>query len=193
MYTSEFYPLMINGLIEVQDFVTSADIYQEGGCGNYGQFKPEDKQTFCNSSSFDVGEATGFHMEYVYGNKKRGDVTAAMAYANLKQASMDSNTGIVELPPLIAQLYANKGFTIFSLADDTSHMATVRPTQTLSIPDIFLKGPLLANVGPKTVTGIVSAKTAFGESRVNNNKVHYFMDVNQLQIYIGTTKAAKKY
>lgn len=187
-----FYPLMINGLIEIQDYVLVADIYQEGAGGNFNNFKPEDKQTFCNQSSFDVGDNTGFHMSYVYGKEWRYDVSATEAYKNLQNASQNEKTSIREINSLSAQRLANKGFTIFAAADDTGHIATVRPDFNITFVGVLLNGPTLANVGESQYTGIKSTKTAFG-SHFKNNHVHYFMDANQNQIYSGTKNAAKKY
>ena len=192
MSISGSYPLMINGLMEIQNFVLAAEIYQEGAGGNFNNYKPEDKKTFCNQSSFDVGDNTGFHMSYVYGNEWRYDVSATEAYENLKTASLNEESSIREINSLSAQRFANKGFTIFAAADDTGHISTVRPDFNNTFVNVLLYGPTLANVGEAKYTGIKSTNTAFGK-HFRENHVHYFMDINQNQIYSGTSNAAKKF
>ena len=128
-------------------------------------------------------DATGFHTEYVYGEKGKMNTKAAEAYENLKKASLDSNTGIKEVSALQAQQYANKGYTVVTALDEnghkkneSGHIATVRPN-TLFPSEVLFNGPTIANVGIKNGIMSTSDSNAYGKLYKNGN-VHFFVDLN---------------
>ena len=196
-----YYQNMVDGLVEAQNIIKDAPMYQAGAGGPFG-ISSTPSTTWCNISQYDVMEATSYHTEYVYGDSDRWNTRADMAYENLHKASQNSaTTGIIEGGALTAQKYANKGFTVAAVLDenghekdDSGHIATVRPDTSRTVSDVIENGPTVMHIGVNN--GVMTTRQSFGKSPNKDNNyesgnVHFFVDTNQPAIYKGKDDIAK--
>ena len=183
-----YYQNMVDGLVEAQNIIKDAPMYQAGAGGPFG-ISSTPSTTWCNISQYDVMEATSYHTEYVYGDSDRWNTRADMAYENLNKASQNSaTTGIIEVGALTAQKYANKGFTVAAVLDenghekdDSGHIATVRPDTSRTVFDVIENGPTVMHIGKNN--GVMTTRQSFGKSPNKDNNyesgnVHFFVDTN---------------
>ena len=153
-------------------------MYQPGAGGNYNL--PDPAKTWCNQSTFDVAEVTGFHAEAMYGNESRYNVSANEAADNIALAAANPKSGIKSTNADNAQRLANMGFTVIvaQKRNGIGHLSTVRPTGNQYLPGV---GPLLSNVGGSN--GIKSTAEGFDQASYDNGNIQYYYDENQRSIY----------
>jgi hypothetical protein len=160
----------IQNLIEAQDIVMVAQMYQPGAGGPYHKKNnPADPNTWCNVSTYDVAEATGFHTDGLY-NQRRWDYTNANdACRNLVE--MSKNKKIIKVSPDEAQSLANEGYTVIAAKEHSGHghLSTVR-TYTENSYNKTL-GPMLANVGGDV--GEMHANEGFRTNDINSISFYY--------------------
>jgi hypothetical protein len=168
----------IETLMESQQNVISNPLYQQGSTGpcNYGGATSE--TTWCNQATFEVAEKTNSGLaSAMYGTHKY-DTNANVAAQNLQYYANNPNSSIQEINGSQAQNLANSGYTVIAAYENTrggsGHLSTVAPGYDYNASS----GPVLANVGLQSQTGINTTATVYG-SHYSNGEVHYYFNANQ--------------
>jgi len=162
-------------LMVAQTKTRTADMYQQGGGGRYPSGASSPYATFCNQSTFDIADATGFNSEALYNGKNRDNINANTATQNLALAAID---GIVlQVDGCKAQEFANKGFTVIAAWENSNgasgHLTTVVPSYPSNVNYAEDYNPWVSNVG--TANYIMKANIAFA-----GNTPTYYFDPNQI-------------
>jgi hypothetical protein len=171
----------VNNLLEVQDIVMNTPFYKPGAVGPFGR----SADTWCNLSTCDVLEATGFHTDGLYNDGFARGTNANAAAKNLIE--MEKQGKAVKISPQEAQQKANDGYTVIvAWYNETQpdakgvchgHLSTVRPNKEQF--DIK-KGPQLANIGIN-VGPNNAVRVFFGAYTLGDTKFYY--DPNQVFIF----------
>jgi hypothetical protein len=159
-------------------------MYKPNAIGPFGRAG----DTWCNYSTYDVLEATGFHTEGLYNSGSARSTSANDAAKNLIE--MEKRGKVVELSPQEAQQKANEGYTVIvawynktipsetnqnGTAEYHGHLSTVRPNPKEGYDDS--DGPLLANIGSDVEK--LSTFFVFGNAYRVRNEIKFYYDPNQ--------------
>jgi hypothetical protein len=167
----------VNNLIEAQDIVMNSPMYKPNAIGPFGGRG----DTWCNLSTYDVLEATGFHTEGLYNNRSARSTSANDATKNL--IGMEKRGRVIEIKdPEEAQGKANEGYTVIvAWFNDRQpdakgvchgHLATIRPYNNYDKK----VGPFIANIGSHVRESYVSRD--FPEA-FRDGTLKYYYDSNQ--------------
>jgi len=172
----------------IPNIVMTTPLYKKGSRGPFNN-NTDSTTTYCNYSTYDVLEATGFHTDGLY-NYKAAGTNANSATENLIQMAKDGK--IEEIDGEKAQSLANDGYTVivawenFELDEEgqrkPGHLSTVRPSEDAEYDSI--DGPRIANVGGRN--GESFTKTIFSYGYGDNNEkkiIKYYYDEKQSFIY----------
>ena len=193
------YLQAIENLSTVQKLTRDASMYQYGAGGNYNLISPT--KSWCNQSTFDIMEATGFHTKglYVDTGKYRGRYNTNANYAAKQLNEMSKEplqTGILRVTPKSAQFLANYGLTVVAGFEDTDaskwggekntgHLSTVVSESKTTLRYSEEAGPIISNVG--STVGVMTTQEGFWRADLYEGgwkeNVNFYVDLNQTLIF----------
>ena len=152
--------------------------FQQGSTGPMNYTGATADTTWCNQATFAVADQTNSGLgSAMYGTHPE-NTNANTAAQNLQYYANNPNSSIQEVNGSQAQNLANAGYTVVAAYENTSggsgHLATVAPGYDYNASS----GPVLANVGLQSQTGINTSSTVYG-SHYTNGEVHYYFNSNQ--------------